>query len=86
MSAHNAAMKMALGFGFFDRLQQQSIGHPVSVQDLVNASKAPEELASRIMRHLAAWDIVEQVDANGYAAPTMSNAWLDPQVSSGIDF
>lgn len=84
--AYVAAIKIALNLGLFEELRKHDIKNGVEVSDLAKSTNASQELVVRIMRHLAAWGVVHEIDAGRYAASAMSNAFLDPKVSSGLDF
>ena len=84
--AHVAAIKIALDLKLFEELEKNRSARAVSVQSLTKSSGAPEELVGRIMRHLGAWGVVREVDCDQYAATVTSLAFLDPKVSSGIDY
>ena len=84
--SHVASIKIALNFGFFNELQKHGLDGSVSISDLAKATGANEDLTARIMRHLASWGTVREAGLNRFGASVMSNAMLDPKVSSGIEF
>ena len=84
--AHIASIQIALKLGLLEELGKHDIGEEVPVYALAEATNVNEELAARIMRHLASWGTVREIDENHYTPTETSNAFLDSKVSSGIEF
>lgn len=84
--AHVASIQIALKLGLLEELSKHSLDDEVTVNALAEATNVNEELAGRIMRHLASVGTVREIEENRYAATSTSNAFLDPKVSNGIDF
>lgn len=84
--AHVISIKIALDMGLFKLLQEPRPDEGETVAVMALQSNQPEELIGRILRHLAAWDTVKELDVNTFAATSTSNAFLDARVSSGLDF
>lgn len=84
--AHVISIKIALDMGLFKQLRARKSDEGETVAAMALQLNQPQELVGRILRHLAAWDTVKELDVNTFAATSTSNAFLDASVSSGLDF
>lgn len=84
--AHLVSIKIALDMGLFKLMQANPLDNRQTVAAMAVQLNQPEELVGRILRHLAAWDTVREIDMNTFAATATSNAFLDASVASGLDF
>ena len=87
-SAHVVAIKIAMDLGLFKVIQERDLSSNggTSVRDLAEVSGGDEELVGRVMRHLATFEMVREMDVGLYAATATSDAFLDRKVYSGIDY
>ncbi|KAL9601564.1 MAG: hypothetical protein Q9219_002398 [cf. Caloplaca sp. 3 TL-2023] len=81
--ARVTAIKLAVDLKLFETVKAKG-NAGTSAGELATASDADSTLVSRIMKHLTAMNVVEEIDADQYTATPFSNALTEPRYRDGI--
>ncbi|CAG9994534.1 unnamed protein product [Clonostachys byssicola] len=77
-----AALRTAFELGLLKKLSDK----PLSSVQLAEGTKADPALVARVMKHLAANDLVKEVGQDSYVATPFSGATQDPTIAGGLTY
>ncbi|OTB18911.1 hypothetical protein K445DRAFT_314752 [Daldinia sp. EC12] len=83
--ARAANCRTAVDLKIFDHLKESG-GAGITAKDLAVKTSADESLISRIMRHLAAMNVINEKSENTYSNTTLSDALSESRYRDGILF
>ena len=83
--ARTAQCKVAVDVGLFERLGKQGAGGRTANQ-LAEECGVEMGLMSRLLKHLAAMNVVEEVSPDKYRATSLSEALTEPRSRDGITY
>ncbi|MCJ1397526.1 hypothetical protein MMC11_000720 [Xylographa trunciseda] len=81
----NACLRVAIELHFFERLTEDG-GRPKSTETLAEMTGCDPELMGRIVKHLAAERVLNEVDANHYGSTPLADSLAIPRYRDGIPF